>query len=165
MNWSSIFGFSVPVEESIVRGTVTFFVVFVLMRVVGQRESGGLGLTDVLLVVLMSEAAAAGLQGSRISSVSDGTVLVATVLFWSVSLDALAYRFPRIAGWVKARPRPLIEDGTLNRKVMLREFMTYDEVMSQLRLHGVDELASVERAYVEPNGMISIIRVPGPSPD
>lgn len=70
---------------------MTYLVVLVLMRVVGQRESGGLGITDVLLVVLVSQAAAPGLQ-SQSTSVTDGAVLVATMLFWSVLVDALAYR-------------------------------------------------------------------------
>lgn len=105
------------------------------MRLVGQRESGGLGLTDVLLVVLVAEAAAAGLHGAA-ESITDGVVVVAAILFWSVAVDAVAYRFPRVAALLKAQPRVLTENGKLNRKVMLREFMTAEEVRSQLRLHG-----------------------------
>lgn len=150
---------SVSPLESVIRGTVIFFVVFVLMRIVGKRESGGLSLTDVLLVVLISESASAGLHGSRApSAVTDAAILVITLLFWSVALDAVSYRFPRLSGFLKARPVPLIDRGNLNRKVMLREFMTYDEVMSQLRLHGIEDIADVEHAFVEPNGMVSVIR-------
>jgi uncharacterized membrane protein YcaP (DUF421 family) len=76
-----------------------------LMQIVGQRESGGLGLTDVLLVVLVAEAAAVGLHGDA-DSVTDGLVVVGTILFWSVLLDAVAYRFPRLAGMLNARPKP-----------------------------------------------------------
>lgn len=32
------------------------------------------------------------------------------------------------------------------------------EVFSQLRLHGIRDLGQVSRAYLEPNGMISVIR-------
>ncbi|MEV4455169.1 YetF domain-containing protein [Microbispora sp. NPDC049633] len=64
-----------------------------------------------------------------------------------------------MAALLKARPRALIESGRLNRRVMLREFMTYEEVLSQLRLHGIEDIAVVGRAYIEPNGLISVIRV------
>jgi uncharacterized membrane protein YcaP (DUF421 family) len=47
MDWSSMFEPSIPLLEAFVRGTVMFLVLFLLMRVVGQRESGALGLTDV----------------------------------------------------------------------------------------------------------------------
>ncbi|GAA4069738.1 DUF421 domain-containing protein [Actinomadura miaoliensis] len=157
MDWQSIFAPSVPLLEGFVRGTVTFLVLLVFLRLVGQREAGGLGITDVLLVVLVAEAAAAGLHGEA-ESVTDGVVLVATILFWSVAVDAVAYRFPRVGALLKARPRALIENGMLNRKVMLREFMTPEEVQSHLRLHGIEDIAVVDRAYIEPNGMISVVR-------
>jgi uncharacterized membrane protein YcaP (DUF421 family) len=54
----SIFALTAPIGEVIVRGTVIFLALLVLMRVVGQRESGALGLTDVLVVVLIADAAA-----------------------------------------------------------------------------------------------------------
>lgn len=38
--------------------------------------------------------------------------------------------------------------------------MTDDEVTAQLRLHGVEDVALVERAYIEPNGMISVVGPP-----
>ncbi|MCM0674139.1 DUF421 domain-containing protein [Micromonospora phytophila] len=90
-------------------------------------------------------------------SITDGVVVVAAIPFWSVAVDAVAYRFPRMAALLKAQPRALIENGKLNRKVMLREFMTAEKVRSQLRLHGIEDIAVVDRAYIEPNGMISVI--------
>lgn len=48
---------------------------------------------------------------------------------------------------------------------MRREFMTREEVLFQLRLHGITELVEVKRAYIEPNGMISVIRRDGAEPD
>ncbi|WP_143105470.1 hypothetical protein [Pseudonocardia ammonioxydans] len=88
---------SVPVLEIFVRGTLTFLTLTAMLRLVGQRESGGLGITDVLLVVLVAEAASAGLTGDRLSSIPDGLLLVATVLLWSVVIDAVAYRWPEAA--------------------------------------------------------------------
>jgi uncharacterized membrane protein YcaP (DUF421 family) len=158
--WQSIFLPTVPVVDGIARGTITFLALLAFMRIVGQRESGGLGITDVLLVVLVTEAAAPGLHGDA-KSVADGLIVVATILFWSVAVDAVAFCFPTLGRFIKARPRPLIADGRLNRRVMRREFMTSQEMDSQLRLHGIEDVGLVERAYTEPNGMISILRRDG----
>jgi uncharacterized membrane protein YcaP (DUF421 family) len=163
-DWRAIFEPSASLLELFVRGTVTFLALMVLLRVVGQRESGGLGLTDLLVVVLVADAASAGLTGG-VDSIPDGLLLVVTILFWSVALDAVAYRWPRVAAVIKARPRPLIKDGRLDRRVMRREFMTREEVLSQLRLHGIEDPAEVRRAYLEPNGMISVIRRGGAGAD
>ncbi len=155
-DFASIFVPTAPILELVLRGTVTFLALMLLMRLVGQRESGGLGLTDLLLVVLVVDASSAGLTGEA-SSIGDGLVLVVTLLCWSVALDAVGYRWPRVGRVLKARPKPLIRDGELDRRVMRREFMTYDEVMSQLRLHGIEDVARVRRAYLEPNGMVSVL--------
>ncbi|GAA3497972.1 DUF421 domain-containing protein [Streptomyces prasinosporus] len=156
-DWNALFALSVPPLELLLRGTVTFLVLLAMMRVIGQRETGGLGISDVLLVVLVATAVDPSLVGES-RSVSDGLLLAATIVFWSLVIDALSYRMPHLARVVKARPRPLVEDGRLNRRVMRRELMTEDEVMAQLRLHGVADLSEVTRAYLEPNGMISVIR-------
>ncbi|MDQ3896570.1 MAG: DUF421 domain-containing protein [Actinomycetota bacterium] len=151
---------TVPVPELFVRGTVTFLALLVLMRMVGQREAGGLGITDLLLVVLVAQAVAPGLQGDA-ESVGDGLVVVATVLVWSVAIDAVSYRWPRVGRVLKAGPKLLIENGKPNRKVMRREFMTDEEVASMLRLQGIEDIAEVKRAHIEPNGMVSVVRRDG----
>lgn len=143
--------------ETFLRGTVIFLVILALMRVVGQREAGGLGLTDVLLVVLIAEASAVGLHGTS-HSVTDSLLLIVTIIFWSVVVDAVSYRWKSLGRILKARPRRLIEDGKLNRDVMRRELMTTEEVEAQMRLHGITDIQSVARACIEPNGMISVVR-------
>ncbi|RBY79655.1 DUF421 domain-containing protein [Blastococcus sp. TF02A-26] len=157
VDWQSLFEPTVPLLEGFARGTATYLALLVLMRLVGQRESGGLGITDVLLVVLVADAAGTGMTGDA-DSVVDGFVLAGTVIFWSIAIDAVTYRFPRLSALLKARPRPLIQKGRLNRRAMRREFMSEDEVVSQLRLHGIEDIGTVDRAYLEPNGMISVIR-------
>jgi uncharacterized membrane protein YcaP (DUF421 family) len=161
-DWEAIFVPSTSVLELCVRGTVTFLALFAMMRIVGQRESGGLGVTDLLVVVLVADAASAGFSGNA-KSIADGIVLVVSVLFWSIVLDWLAYRWPRLNAIIKGKPRPLIRDGQLDRAVMRRELMTMDEVLSQLRVNGIEKIDDVHRAYLEPNGMISIIRRDGPA--
>ena len=163
-DWSSLFALEAPLLETLLRATVVFLAIFVLMRVIGQREAGGLGITDVLLVVLVAEATAGGL-GRTSESLTDSILLVATILLWSLVIDAVAYRSPRLARILKARPRPLIQDGRPNRKVLRRELMSEDELMAQMRLHGVTSVDDVERAYLEPNGMISVIRRDRGEPD
>ncbi|PNG19946.1 DUF421 domain-containing protein [Streptomyces cahuitamycinicus] len=156
-DWNAVFVPSTPVLEIFLRGTITFLVLMAMMRAAGQREAGGLGITDVFLVVLVAQAVAPGLVGES-HSITDGVILAATVILWSLVLDAVAYRWPRLSRVIKARPRLLIEHGRLNHKVMRRELMTRSEVTVQLRLHGIEDISQVQRAYLEPNGMISILR-------
>ena len=155
-SWMDVLVPSLPVGELFVRGTITFLALTLLLRVVGRREAGGLGLNDLLVVLLMVDAASTGLTGES-STLGDSTVLVLTVLAWSVAVDALSYRWPRVGVIFKAPARRLIDDGTLNRRTMRRELMSEAEGQTQLRLHGIEDLDNVEHAYLEPNGMVSIV--------
>ena len=150
--------------ELILRGTLIFLGLTVLLRVTGQRESGSLALTDLLVIVLLAEAVSHAFAPDS-TSITDGFVVVVTILVWSVVLDALAYRFPRVRRLLKPSKKPLIEDGRLNKHLMWREFMTLQEIEAQLRLQGIEDLDHVQCAYMEPNGMISAFRKDGGTTD
>lgn len=147
---------SLPVGELISRGSITFLLLYLLIRIVGRRESGAVGMTDVLVIVLVADAASTGMTGDS-DTLGDGFILVIVVLFWSIVVDALGYVFPGLSRFIKSGPKPLIKDGQLVRSTMRREFMTYEELLSQLRLHGVQDPAEVDRAYIESNGSVSVV--------
>jgi uncharacterized membrane protein YcaP (DUF421 family) len=156
VNWSAVFTPDTPLLELVLRGTVLFFALLVLTRVVGQRESGGLGMSDLIVAVLLGATLGDAMTGGG-TSVVDGLVPVATVMLWSVAVDAIAYRWPPLTRILKGKPRPLISDGRLDRAALRRELISMDELLSQLRTHELDDISQVRRAYLEPNGEISII--------
>lgn len=151
---TSIFEMTVPVWEAMLRGTLIYLGVVILIRIVGQRETGSLSIPDLILIVLISEAVSNGFAADD-DSLTTGAVLVLTIVGWSVVLDALAYRFPWFRKVMKPSKRPLIQDGELNMRLMRRELLTRTEIEAQLRLQGIESVADVERAFLEPSGQIS----------
>ena len=87
------------------------------------------------------------------------------MLAWSVGLDALACRWPARPPLPKPRATPLIVDGRIDRRALRREFMQHDELMAEPRLHGVTDVRDAARAYLEGNGMVSVIRARRGEPD
>lgn len=128
-----------------------------LLRIVLKRQSGAVGITDLLVIVLLADAAQNAMAGTY-ESVPEGIVLVMTIIFWAFALDWLGYRVPRIQHFVHPKPLPLVQDGNLLRQNMRREFITEDELMSQIRLQGLADVPEVKAAYMESDGRISVIR-------
>lgn len=157
MDWKSLFSFDVPLFEIILRGSVMYIALFILLRVILKRQAGSLGMTDLLLITLLADASQNGMAGEYMSLPS-GIVLVSTIIFWSYAFDWLAYRSPWFHGLIEPPPLPLIENGKLLRRNMRRELITEDELMSQLREQGLDDLGKVKKAYMEPEGHISIVQ-------
>ena len=160
IDWRGIFVPDTPLLETVVRGTVTYLALFALLRFVLKREAGELGITDLLVVVLIADAAQNAMADDY-RSIPDGIVLVATIVFWSWALNWLGYRFPRFQRFVYPPALPLVKDGRLLRRNMRRELITEDELLSQLRLQGVSDLSQVEVAAMEGDGQISVIRRDG----
>ena len=156
VDWYSLFVPQVPLLEIVVRGTAVYLALFFLLRFVLKRQSGSLAVTDLLVVVLIADAAQNAMADDY-SSIADGVLLVGVVVFWAWALDGLGYRFPWFQRLIRPGKLPLVRDRTLVRHNMRKEFITEEELLSQLREQGVGDLGDVSAAYMEADGRISVL--------
>ena len=157
IDWRAIFVPSQSVPEIILRGTLTYLALFTLMRVVLKRETGTIGMADLLMLVLIADAAQ-NAMAAEYKSVTEGVVLVATLIFWNYALDWLGYRIAFVGRLVHPPPLELIRDGQMLRRNMRKELLTEEELMSHLRQQGIERVSEVKRAYIEGDGRISFIK-------
>ena len=147
---------SVSLPELILRGSMMYLTIFALMRFLLKREAGTLNIPDLLMVVLIADAAQNAMS-SEYHSLTEGLVLVATIIFWNYALDWVAHRFAWFERIVHPPPLLLVEDGVMLRRNMRRELVTEEELMAQTRQQGVEHLHKVKKAYMEGSGRISVI--------
>lgn len=152
-----IMHFTVPPLELFLRGTIMFWFLFLIFRLVLRRDIGSASVTDFLFVVILGDAAQNAMIGEG-TSVSDGMVLVSTLVLWNYTIDALSYRYPAIDRLVSARKLCLIRDGKLQRRNLRKEFITVDEVHEKIREEGLEHIEQVKMMYMESDGEISIIK-------
>ena len=145
-----------PILELILRGSLVYLVIFVLLRFVLKRVTGTLNIGDLLIIVLIADASQNAMSAGY-TSVTDGLILVATIIFWSYFLDWLAYHFPRFERLLHPPPLPLVREGQMLARNMRRELITVDELMSHLREQGVTDLKEVKTASMEGDGRISVV--------
>jgi uncharacterized membrane protein YcaP (DUF421 family) len=157
MDWESIFLPDVSLIEIILRGSVMYITLFILLRVVLKRQTGGLGVTDLLLVVLIADASQNAMSGGY-NSIAGGVVLVGTIVFWSYAFDWLGYHYPWFSRLIEPPPLLLVRDGKMLHRNMRHELITEDELLSQLRKQGTDDLKQVKEAYMESDGQISFVQ-------
>src|ERR1044071_5411641 len=136
MDWKSVFALDVPWFEIVLRGSIIYISLFILLRVVLKRQAGSLGMTDLLLITLIADASQNAMAGEY-KSLPDGIVLVATIVFWSYALDWLSFKFPRLQRLIEPSPLPLIKDGRILRRNMRRELITDVDLKGQLREQGI----------------------------
>jgi uncharacterized membrane protein YcaP (DUF421 family) len=156
IDWQAIFVPSISVIELIIRGSLVYLALFSVLRLLPSRQLGTLGITDLLVVVLFAEAAQ-NAMASNYTSITEGAILVATVIFWSYLLNWLGYKLPQFQRFMNPPPLLLIKNGRMIQRHLQRELITDEELMSKLRQQGVEFLADVKLAYMEADGRISII--------
>ena len=160
IEWDKMWLPDTPLLEIIVRGSVVYLTLFCLLRFVFRREAGTVSINDLLVVVLIADAAQ-NAMAAEYTSITDGIILVMTIMAWSWTLDFLAFHVPFIAKFVHPAPLLLIKDGKMNLRNMRKELISKEELLSQLREQGIEDLANVKKAYMEGDGHISIIQKNG----
>ncbi len=156
IDWKTIFLPDTPLIEIILRGSVMYLSLFILLRIILKRQSGTLGMTDLLLITLLADASQNGMAGDY-KSLPDGVVLVATIIFWDYALDWLSFKSSYFQRLIQPLPLLLIKNGRLLRGNMRRELITDNDLIEQLREQGISDISRVKEAYIESDGKISVI--------
>jgi uncharacterized membrane protein YcaP (DUF421 family) len=141
---------------TILHATVIYLFLFLALRLLGRYELAQISPMNLLLLLIISESISNSLtQGD--SSLGTAIISATTLLALTTVLSVLKYKysfFRRLAG---ATSKKVIDHGTVDRRVMRRELMTWDDLMTELRENGVDDIAEVKEAYIEEDGRISVM--------
>lgn len=163
IDWRSLLVPSVSLIELILRGSAMYLFILAVLRLF-RREAGALGTADLLVIVLVADAAQDAMTSSY-SSLPEGLVLVGTIFAWNYLLDWLGYRNRWVYRLLHSPPLLLVENGRINRRNLRAELLTLDELHSFLREQGIEDVSEVRRCYLEPDGHLSVIkREPGEAP-
>jgi uncharacterized membrane protein YcaP (DUF421 family) len=157
IDWHSVFVPTLGLGEVVLRGTIMYLAMFVILRFIARRQTGNFGPADLLVIVLIADAAQNSL-GKDYTSVTEGLTLVLTIVGWEYVIDWIAWRFPKARPWLSAPPLKVIENGKLVGKALEREMLSEEELMGQLREQQVEDIAEVKISYLEGDGRLSVIK-------
>ena len=157
IEWSELLIPTHSLAEIMIRGTVMYLALFLVLRFVMLRQSSTIGIADILVIVLIADAAQNGFA-KEYKSVTEGLLLVLTIVFWDIFLNWLSYHFKIFERLLAPAPLILIDKGKMNRKNMRSQFITEEELRGQLRQQGVSDIAEVKHAHLEANGEISVVK-------
>ncbi|HEY3218935.1 MAG TPA: YetF domain-containing protein [Candidatus Limnocylindria bacterium] len=152
---------SVPVAEIVLRTIAVYIVVFALLRFAGKRELGQMSVSDLIVILIIANAVQNSLNAGDVS-LTGGLISAATLVVMNLLLDRFARRIPFLKRFVVSEPTLLLRDGRLIEENLGREDVTRAEIEMAAREHGIDDLAEVSAAVLEPDGSISVIPKHGP---
>lgn len=157
MDFQALFALHMSPLELIVRGSVMYWFLLLIFRFVLRRDPGSLGVADILLVVVIADASQNAMSGSY-ETVSEGFVLVGTLVAWNYALDWAGVRWPLVHKLTDPPPIQLIRAGRMLHRNMRSQFLTREDLESQLREAGVEDVSRVRAAYMEGDGKLSVLQ-------
>jgi uncharacterized membrane protein YcaP (DUF421 family) len=128
-----------PPAELFVRGSAIYWFLFLVFRVILRRNVGSIAIADILLLVLVADAAQNAMAGEY-KSITDAFILVGTIIGWNFLLDWLSYRSAVLRRLLEPPRVMLVRDGQVQRRNLRKEFLAEEAVMAQLREKGVERL-------------------------
>ena len=161
-DWYAIFAPTGSILELVIRGSLMYLFILAGFRVF-RREAGSLSVSDLLVVVLIADAAQNGMAGEY-KSLTEGAVIVTTIIGWNYTIDYLAYR-SRFVYWLLHPPALLlIRNGQVQRRNLRAEMITTEDLLQQLRQQGIDDVKDVKGCFLESDGRISVIKMTSDRP-
>ena len=157
IDWAELFVPNLPIMETVIRGTLVYWFLFLVFRLVIKRDIGSIAVTDLVVVVIIADAAQNAMAADY-KSITDGLILIGTIVFWNFLFDWAAYRFRWIDRFMAPAALKLIKDGRILHRNLRREFLTEEELMRKVRESGVEDLSQIQSAYMEGDGTISVIK-------
>jgi uncharacterized membrane protein YcaP (DUF421 family) len=143
--------------EIVARVVLIYLACLILMRISGRREMSELSQMDLLVMLLISETVSPALTGGD-ESVVGGVIAAATLLGLCVATGWLAFRSPRVEKLLQGSAAVLIEDGRVRPDVLRKYRLSDDDLRTTLHQHGVLHVGEVKRAFIEPDGEITVIK-------
>lgn len=155
-DWGKIFMPEMPVSETALRGFLLYFFILFVLRILPRRTTGELGAMDLVFILLLTEAASHSL--GDFTSVGDGIIMLLVFIGCNYGINQLSYHFPFVQKIFEHEPVQIIRNGKLLYRNMRKELLTKDELMTNLRENGIENLSDVKKAFVESEGNISFVK-------
>jgi len=138
------------------RTLILYTLVVVVMRIMGKRQIGQLQPFELVVAILISELAAVPMQNTGIPLVN-GIIPILTLLMAQIVISVISLKSTKARAIICGKPAVLIENGKIREDEIRKEMYTLTDLLEQLRIKNVPNIADVEFAILETNGQLSII--------
>lgn len=142
--------------ELIIRATVVYWFLWLVVRGTGKRSLSELTPLDLLLLVVIGDMAQQGVTQEDMS-ITGAVMTVSVFVVWTLLADALARRSQPAQRLLAGEPVIVLRNGEPLTDRLGRERLTLDDLAEAARVEGISDLSDVDFAVLETDGKFSFI--------
>ncbi len=146
-----------------IRTLIVYFSLLVCLRLLGKRQLGEMELSEFIVASLIADLAANPLQDIGMPLLN-GLIPIVTLFCCELLISTLSMRSIRLRAFLFGKPSLLIDHGRIRQKEMGDNRFTLDELLQELRSLGVRDIATIEYAFLETNGKLSVLQYASETP-
>ncbi|MHB8156405.1 MAG: DUF421 domain-containing protein, partial [Desulfocucumaceae bacterium] len=140
----------------IYRTVFVYFIVLLVVRLMGKRQIGQLSPFDLVVAIIVAEIAAMPMQSGTFPLLH-AIVPLAVLAFLEVGLSFAALYSRKLRCLLDGKPQVVISGGFILKKEMRRARYNLDDLLAQLREKGYPRPDDIEVAVLETSGRLSVI--------
>lgn len=152
--WIDMFQLTVPVLEKILRPIVIYAFLIIGLRLAGKRELAQLNPFDIIVLLTLSNTVQNAIIGND-NTVTGGLIGASTLFIVNYCTVRFLFNHERLERIVVGEADVLIENGVIKPAHLRSEFINLEELAVAAHKQGFASLDDVERAVLEPEGVIS----------
>lgn len=141
---------------TLTRTLFLYLLVVITMRLMGKRQIAQLEPFELVIAIMIAELAVIPMQDRDIPLIN-GVIAIVTLLFVQVTFSVISLRSIRFRSLLDGRYSVIIANGIIQEAEMRKARYNLDELLEQLRLKSVFDLADVEYAILETSGELSVL--------
>lgn len=139
------------------RAVFSFLVLFTLARILGKKQISHLTFFDYVVGIAIGDMAST-IAIDQSLKVKHGLIGLGVYSVLSLLIGYGAVKSFKFREIVESSPVILVKDGKVMEKTLLKQRMTFDDLLNGLRIKGVFNVSEVELAMMETNGEISVLK-------
>lgn len=147
----------------LVRTVIMYFLLVVAVRLTGKRQIGELQVSELVITYMLSELAVFPITDKNVPLLHSALPII-LLLSLEVIFSFLQTKSNRFRQLFSGGAVAVISRGRLNRAELLKNRIDLEELLGELRLKGVFDIADVEYAFLEENGKLSVLQKASASP-
>ncbi len=140
----------------IIRTLILYLTTVIALRIMGKKQIGQLQPYELVVIIMIAELAAIPMQNTNIPLIN-GIIPIFILFASEVTLSYISLKSETARGVICGKPSILINNSEIMEDELRRLRYNINDLLEQLRLKNVTNIADVAYAILETSGQLSVI--------